>query len=37
VIVVLAPDNYLADPTAFPFKRLRNGVRLKPLGRTSGA
>ena len=33
VIVVLAPGYYLADPTAYPFKRLRKGVRLKPLGR----
>ncbi len=33
VIVVLAPGYYLADPTAYPFKRLRKGIRLKPLGR----
>ena len=33
VIVVLAPGYYLADPTLYPFKRLRPGVRLKPLGR----
>jgi microcystin degradation protein MlrC len=33
VIVVLAPGYYLADPTAYPFKKLREGVRLKPLGR----
>jgi microcystin degradation protein MlrC len=32
VIVVLAPGYYLADPTLYPFKRLREGVRLKPLG-----
>jgi microcystin degradation protein MlrC len=32
VIVVLAPGYYLADPTAYPFKKLRKGVRLKPLG-----
>lgn len=32
VIVVLAPGYYLADPTAYPFRRLRKGVRLKPLG-----
>ena len=32
VIVVLAPGYYLADPTLYPFKRLRAGVRLKPLG-----
>jgi microcystin degradation protein MlrC len=33
VIVVLAPGYYLADPTDYPFKKLRGGVRLKPLGR----
>jgi microcystin degradation protein MlrC len=32
VIVVLAPGYYLADPTGYPFKKLRVGVRLKPLG-----
>ncbi len=32
VIVVLAPGYYLADPTLYPYKRLREGVRLKPLG-----
>jgi microcystin degradation protein MlrC len=32
VIVVLAPGYYLADPVLYPFKRLREGVRLKPLG-----
>ena len=32
VIVVLAPGYYLADPTLYPFKKLRTGVRLKPLG-----
>ncbi len=32
VIVVLAPGYYLADPTAYPFRRLRKGVRLKPNG-----
>ncbi|HVP08264.1 MAG TPA: M81 family metallopeptidase [Burkholderiales bacterium] len=36
VIVVLAPGYYLADPTAYPFKRLRRGVRLKPLGKVFG-
>src|SRR3989304_10531506 len=29
VIVVLAPGYYLADPTAYPFKRLRQGVRVR--------
>ncbi len=32
VIVVLAPGYYLADPTAYPFRRLRKGVRLRPCG-----
>lgn len=32
VIVVLAPGYYLADPTDYPFRKLRSGVRLKPLG-----
>lgn len=32
VIVVLAPGYYLADPALYPYKRLRAGVRLKPLG-----
>ena len=32
VIVVVAPGYYRADPTVYPFKRLRPGVRLKPLG-----
>jgi microcystin degradation protein MlrC len=37
VIVVLAAGYYLADPSAYPFERLRPGVRLKPLGNvTSG-
>ncbi len=33
VIVVLAPGYYLADPTDYPFTKLRRGVRLKPMGR----
>lgn len=33
VLVVLAPGYYLADPTDYPFTKLRPGVRLKPLGR----
>lgn len=32
IIVVLAPGYYVADPTHYPFRRLRDGVRLKPLG-----
>lgn len=33
VLVVLAPGYYLADPSDYPFRKLRAGVRLKPLGR----
>ena len=42
VIVVIAPGGYLADPAAYPYRRLRPGLRLRPLGpdwrgpRTSG-
>ena len=32
VLVVLAPGGHIADNTKFPFKRLRPGVRLYPLG-----
>jgi microcystin degradation protein MlrC len=32
VIVVIAPGGYLADPARYPFRRLRPGVRLRPLG-----
>jgi microcystin degradation protein MlrC len=32
VIVVLAPGYYGADPAAYPYRRLRPGVRLRPLG-----
>lgn len=32
IIVVLAPGRYLADPAKYPFRRLRPGVRLRPLG-----
>lgn len=32
VIVALAPGYYLADPSTYPFTRLRPGIRLKPLG-----
>ena len=34
VIVVIAPGGYLADPAQYAFKRLRPGVRLRPLGPT---
>lgn len=33
VIVVLAPGYYHADPSDYPFGKLRKGVKLKPLGR----
>ena len=32
VIVVLAPGGYLADPALYPSRRLRRGIRLRPLG-----
>ena len=32
VIVVVAPGGYLADPAQYPYRRLRPGVRLRPLG-----
>jgi microcystin degradation protein MlrC len=32
VLVVLAPGYYGADPVDYPFRKLRPGVRLKPLG-----
>ncbi len=32
VIVVISPGGYLADPACYPFRRLRPGVRLRPLG-----
>jgi microcystin degradation protein MlrC len=32
VIVVIAPGGYLADPAQYPYRRLRPGVRLRPLG-----
>ena len=32
VIVVLSPGGYLADPAQYPFRKLRPGVRLRPLG-----
>ena len=36
VIVVLSPGHYLADPTTYPFRKLRPGIRLKPLGAAFG-
>lgn len=32
ILVVKAPGAMLADPLDFPFKRLRPGLRLRPLG-----
>lgn len=32
VIVAIAPGHYRADPAAYPYRRLREGVRLRPLG-----
>lgn len=32
IIVVRAPGRHLADPSEYPYKRLRPGVRLGPLG-----
>jgi hypothetical protein len=29
---VVAPGGYLADPAQYPYRRLRPGVRLRPLG-----
>lgn len=33
VLVALAAGYYRADPSDYPFRKLRPGVRLKPLGR----
>jgi len=35
VIVVISPGGYLADPALYPYRRLRPGVRLRPLGATN--
>lgn len=32
ILVVLAPGAHLSDPTKYPYKKLRPGVRLYPLG-----
>jgi len=32
VIVVLAPGGHIVDPRRYPYRRLRAGVRLSPLG-----
>jgi len=37
ILVVKAPGAMLADPADFPFKRLRPGIRVNPLGRPFSA
>ena len=32
ILVVLAPGGHLSDPAQYPYKKLRSGVRLYPLG-----
>jgi microcystin degradation protein MlrC len=32
ILVVAAPGAMAADPAALPFRRLRPGIRLRPLG-----
>jgi hypothetical protein len=32
VLVCIAPGGHLADSAKYPYKRLRPGVRLMPLG-----
>jgi len=32
ILVVLAPGGHLSDPTRYPYRKLRPGVRLYPLG-----
>jgi microcystin degradation protein MlrC len=36
VLVAIAPGGYVANPAAHPYRNLRPGVRLTPLGRTHG-
>ncbi len=36
VLMVTAPGGYLSDPALYPFRKLRPGVRLHPLGPVSG-
>ena len=36
VLVVRSPGPALADPVAFPWKRLRRGLRMRPLGPVFG-
>lgn len=35
VLMVTAPGGYLSDPALYPYRRLRGGVRLRPLGPVS--
>jgi microcystin degradation protein MlrC len=35
IMVVVAPGAHLCDPSKYPFKRLRPGIRLSPLGPAS--
>jgi microcystin degradation protein MlrC len=37
VLIVVAPGPAKADPAAFPWTRLRHGLRLRPLGPAFGA
>ena len=37
ILVALAPGGYVADPAAHPYRHLREGVRLSPLGPLYGA
>ena len=32
VLVAIAPGGYVSDPATYPYRRLRPGVRLSPLG-----
>jgi microcystin degradation protein MlrC len=32
VLVAVAPGGHIVDPTKYPYKHLRSGVRLYPLG-----
>jgi len=36
VLVVRSPGPALADPVEFPWKRLRRGLRMRPLGPVFG-
>ena len=37
ILVVEAPGPSIADPQKLPFKRLRPGLRIKPLGKPFGS